>query len=261
MKLPQDELLAGSRDPDGLRAILGLAETALRTWQPIWSPFLTAPLREEALDRLSSLTELRLNSAGGWPGAERQRLLISHNDAIADENVTAPLVGLEVEGNFLFDPVEPHEMRGAIEVLGIAEGALGDLWIRGDRGAQAICTTEAATTLHGRSGQVRDVEIRLETCPLDLLQLPAVRVPKRITSVEASCRLDAIASAGFGLSRAKVVQQIRHGRLRLNWTPIRQASKEIGIGDRLQLQDRGSLEIIATDRTKRERWRIVMERS
>ena len=61
MKLPQDELLAGSRDPDGLRAILGLAETALRTWQPIWSPFLTAPLREEALDRLSSLTELRLN--------------------------------------------------------------------------------------------------------------------------------------------------------------------------------------------------------
>ena len=33
------------------------------------------------------------------------------------------------------------------------------------------------------------------------------------------------------------------------------------VGDRLQLQDRGSLEVLSLDRTKRERWRIGMLRS
>ena len=142
-------------------------------------------------------------------------------DAVID-STPLPVMGLEVEGNFLFDPVEPHDMRKAILAIetnhgGLEEGALGDLWIRGDRGAQLLCTPEAATQLHGRQSYVRDVEIQLEQRPLHGLQLPAIRTPKRFTSVEASCRLDAIASAGFGLARAKVVQQIRNGRLRLHW--------------------------------------------
>ena len=92
------------------------------------------------------------------------------------------------------------------------------------------------------------------------LQLPQSRVPTRFASVEASCRLDAIASAGFGLSRAKVVDQIRSGRLRLNWQSVRQASKDLKVGDRLQLQDRGSVEVLALERTKKDRWRVQMER-
>ena len=51
--------------------------------------------------------------------------------------------------------------------------------------------------------------------------------------MEASCRLDAIASAGFGLSRAKIVTHVKAGRLRLNWGNVRQASRELVVGDRL----------------------------
>jgi RNA-binding protein YlmH len=78
--------------------------------------------------------------------------------------------------------------------------------------------------------------------------------------VEASCRLDAIASAGFGLSRSKVIRQIREGRLRLNWNPVRQASRELKVGDRLQLQERGSVEVLNLELTKRDRWRVEMLR-
>jgi RNA-binding protein YlmH len=79
--------------------------------------------------------------------------------------------------------------------------------------------------------------------------------------VEASCRIDAIASAGFGLSRAKIVGHIKAGRLRMNWHDVRLASRDVGVGDRLQLQDRGALEVLSLTRTKRERWRVELRRS
>ena len=82
----------------------------------------------------------------------------------------------------------------------------------------------------------------------------------RITTVEASCRIDAIASAGFGLSRGKVVAQIKAGRLRLNWNAVRQGSRELHVGDRLHLQDRGSVEVLSLTLTKRERWRVELLR-
>ena len=56
--LPREELLEGAQDPEGLRGLIDLAEQVLRTWQPAWSAFVSAPLREEALARLGSLSEL-----------------------------------------------------------------------------------------------------------------------------------------------------------------------------------------------------------
>ncbi len=50
-----------------------------------------------------------------------------------------------------------------------------------------------------------------------------IRPPKKkeITTVEASMRLDAIASAGFGMSRSKMVDAIAAGDVRVNWKEVR----------------------------------------
>jgi len=260
--LPRAELLQGARDRVGLEALVNMAEEVLRTWQPCWSPFLPALLREEAAERFSTLTELCWQSEGGYGGAERCRLLCQRRDLETPEEPHSqpPIRGLAVEGNFLFDPICPSDIHRALADMGMDDGQIGDIWICGDRGAQLLCTPEAAARLNGQRGLVRDVEILCESLPLESLQLPATRAVKRLNSVEASCRLDAIASAGFGLSRAKVGQQIQNGRLRLNWQPIRQASRELKVGDRLQLQDRGTVEVLALSLTKRDRWRVEMER-
>ena len=257
--LPREELLTGAQNPDGLTVLIDLAEQVLRTWQPAWSPFLSAPLQEEALVRLSGLSELAWVSDGGYPGAERQRLLCHRRDDSPDTAV--PAQGLLVEGNFLFDPLSPDDLRTALQAMGMDDASLGDLWVRGDRGGQGICTPSAAEALHGRFGAVRDVEIRCESRPLEQLQHPVQRTIRTLQTVEASCRLDAIASAGFGLSRAKIVTHVKAGRLRLNWGNVRQASRELVVGDRLQLQDRGSVEVLSLTRTKRERWRVELRRS
>ena len=257
--LPREDLLAGAQDPDGLLVLIELAEQVLRTWQPAWSPFLSAPLREETLARLGSLSELAWVSDGGYPGAERQRLLCHRRDDTPDS--AAPLQGVLIEGNFLFDPLSPADLREALQAMGTAQNSLGDVWVRGDRGGQGICTPSAAEFIHGRVGAVRDVEIRCELLQLDQLQPPVQRSVRTMQTVEASCRLDAIASAGFGLSRAKIVAHVKAGRLRLNWGNVRQPSREVSVGDRLQLQDRGCVEVLSLTRTKRERWRVELRRS
>ena len=261
MTLPKADLLEGSQNTAGLEPLLELAETALRTWQPHWSRFVSAPLREELIQRSASLSELTWLGEGGYPGAERQRLCCHRSDGEPPEaSDAAPISGLLIEGNFLFDPVSPDDLRQALIRLGADPEDIGDIWVRGDRGGQALLTPERAAALHGQEGQVRDVVIRCEQLNLDQLQLPPQRVPKQITTVEASCRIDAIASAGFGLSRGKVVAQIKAGRLRLNWNAVRQGSRELHVGDRLNLQDRGSVEVLSLTLTKRERWRVELLR-
>ena len=258
MTLPRDALLAGSCHRAVMARLLDQAEEVLRTWQPSWSPFLTGPELKEA-GKLEALAELRMVRDGGREGAERCRLQLSRRDQEADAE-SAPLCGLRLEGNFLFDRAEPDDMRQALMQLDVSADSIGDLWLRGDRGAQAVCTPEAGEQLNGLTGQVRDVPLLLETVPLDALQWPARRTPRLLRSVEASCRLDAIASAGFGLSRSKVTREIKEGRLRLNWGAIRQASRDVKVGDQLQLQDRGSVEVLNLTLTKRERWRVEMMR-
>ena len=171
--------------------LLDQAEEVLRTWQPSWSPFLSGPELEDA-GKLEALSELRMVRDGGREGAERCRLQLSRRDQETNSE-SAPLCGLRLEGNFLFDRAEPDDMRQALMRLDVSADAIGDLWLRGDRGAQAVCTPEAGEHLNGLTGQVRDVPLLLETVPLEALQWPARRTPRLLRSVEASCRLGAIA--------------------------------------------------------------------
>jgi photosystem II S4 domain protein len=260
--LPREALLQGSRDPEALVPLITLAEEALRTWEPVWSGFVAADLREEAQQRLGALSELSLGSEGGWPGAERRCLLLQRAElaAVGDSPAAPPLTGLIVSGNFLFDPAEPDDMRRGLLAAGAQASDLGDIWLRGDRGAQLVLTAAAAERLHGRSGLVRTVEVTLERVPLEQLQLPTLRSPREVNSVEASLRLDAVASAGFGLSRNRMAELIRSGAVRVNWQPVQSPSRELACGDRVRLEGKGELEVLEVQPTKRERWRLRLLR-
>lgn len=257
--LPRKELLEGAPDPASLEPVIAAAEEALRTWTPVWTAFLPADLREQAEQRLGALSELSLHGEGGHPGAERRRLLLQRADSCLEPpTVPTELEGLEISGNFLFDPAEPSDVRAGLRTAGAQAGELGDIWMRGDRGAQAIVTAELAARLQGSTAQVRTVPVELSTSPISELQLPAQRAQKRLTSVEASLRLDALASAGFGMSRSRMAELIRQGVVRLNWTPITSPSRELTAGDRVQLEGRGELLVEEMALTKRDRWRVIL---
>ena len=170
------------------------------------------------------------------------------------------LAGLEISGNFLFDPATPLEFRQLLHRLGVAEAELGDLWLRGDRGAQAVLAAERAGRLEGGEAALRSVTVRCAVRPLAELRPPQPAAARELTTVEASLRLDALASAGFGLSRSRMAGLIRQGAVRINWQPVASASRPLQVGDRVQLEGRGELAILSISPTQRGRLRVAMRR-
>jgi len=107
--------------------------------------------------------------------------------------------------------------------------------------------------------QVRSVPVK--TQPIDLSELK-IREPKKkeLTTVEASLRLDAIASAGFGMSRSKMAELIDGGDVRVNWKEITQASYQVKQGDLIAIRGKGRLEVGEIAVTKKERYRVQLTR-
>ena len=269
--LPQGPLLAGTRHPEAITDVIRLGNEVLRTWEPRWSGFLSGAEQEEIQTRLEPLSELTLHWEGGVPGAERRCLGLSRADqaeglAGPDREGAAtapegpPLLGIEISGNFLFDPASSADLRAVLHDLGAAPREIGDLWLRGDRGAQAVVSSALAGRLEGKESQLRTVPLLVSSRTITELQPPLSRVPRQLTTVEASLRLDAVASAGFGLARTRVKELIIQGAARINWEPAHQPSATVAVGDRIRLDGKGELTVTGIQATKRDRWRLSLER-
>jgi len=57
-----------------------------------------------------------------------------------------------------------------------------------------------------------------------------------------------------------MAELIRAGAVRVNWQVVSSPSRELRCGDRIRLEGKGELEILEIQATKRERWRLVMQR-
>jgi RNA-binding protein YlmH len=53
---------------------------------------------------------------------------------------------------------------------------------------------------------------------------------------------------------------IRQGAVRINWQAVNSPSRELAVGDRVQLNGRGELVVEELALTKRDRWRVSLLR-
>ncbi len=261
MHLPKEKILFNSPLREELETLLDYAEKSLKGREPIWTPFVSAKLIEEVKNRFNNLNDITCNFEGGYPSAERKRICFSRSEEGMNSNYQyIPIKGIYIKGNFLFDRAKPSDFRNALYELDAQANEIGDIWLVRDRGAQAICSQKCADLMHQKISKLREVEITIEALSIDNLEIPFKRPEKVINTVEASTRVDAIASAGFGLSRSKITNQIKQGFLRLNWESTNQPSKSVNIGDLIHLEKKGSLKVLNIDKTKKERWRIKLLR-
>jgi photosystem II S4 domain protein len=256
--LPREELLKGVEHREEVARIIDLAEQAIRTWEVVLTDFLSPPLLAEVQQIFANLTEVKVLAWGGYPQAERQRLGIARAE-IGLEQPQIELAALDIAGNFLFDPAAHRDFLGAILGTGIVRDKIGDIIVLGERGAQVIVVPEMVDFLQTSLTQVRSVTVK--TQPIELSELK-VRPPqkKEMTTVEASLRLDAIASAGFGISRSKMADAISAGDVRVNWKEITQASYSVKSGDLISVSGKGRLEVGEVAVTKKQRYRINLVR-
>lgn len=256
--LPRDELLKGAEHRECLVRILDFADRAIKTWDVVLSDFLSPPELIEVQDRFSRLTEVNVVAWGGYPQAERQRLGIARAEVPLDV-AQIEMAALEISGNFLFDTATHRDFLGSMLGTGIVREKTGDILVLGERGAQVLVVPEIAEFLEMNLNQVRSVSVKTQRIELSELK---VRLPQRkeMATVEASMRLDAIASAGFGMSRSKMTSFISGGDVRVNWKEISQASYTVKPGDLIAVRGKGRLEIGEVAVTKKQRYRVQLIR-
>jgi len=261
MQLPKEKILFKSPFRKDLETLLYYAEKALSEREAIWSPFLSPQLIEEVKIKFNNLKDISLLFEGGFPGSERKRICFLRPDEESySTSIDIPIKGIYIKGNFLFDRATQNDFRDLLHELHAQADEIGDIWLTRDRGAQAICSKKYANSIDQKNGKLREVEISIQALDLNEMEMPFRRPEKVINTVEASTRIDAIASAGFGLSRSKITAQIKKGYLRLNWSLNNQPSKSVNVGDLIHLEKKGSLKILNIDKTKKERWRIKLLR-
>ncbi|MBW4573669.1 MAG: photosystem II S4 domain protein [Aphanothece sp. CMT-3BRIN-NPC111] len=256
--LPREDLLKGVENRDTATRIIDQAEQAIKTWEVVACDFLSPPELAEIQQMFARLTEVQLIAGGGYPQAERQRLAIARSELPLDSS-QVPVAALEIAGNFLFDPVTHRDFLGAMLGCGIVRDKTGDIIVLGEQGAQAIVVPEMVEYLETHLTQVRSVPVKTRRIELSELK---IREPKKkeLTTVEASMRLDAIASAGFGMSRSKMVEFISGGDVRVNWKDINQPSHIVKSGDLIAIRGKGRLEVGEVAVTKKERYRVQLTR-
>ncbi|NJK34621.1 MAG: photosystem II S4 domain protein [Oscillatoriales cyanobacterium SM2_2_1] len=251
-------ILSHTEHRETLSRLLDLGDRALTTWEVTWSDFLTPPELAEAIRWVQPLGEIHLLAWGGYEQAERVRVAIARSELPLDPSVV-PLAAIEISGNFLFDPASHRDFLGSMLGAGIERHKVGDLVGIGERGAQAFVVPELVDYLTLHLTQVRTVPVK--TRAIDLTELK-IRPPqiKEITTTEASLRLDAIASAGFGVARSKMVELIQADQVRVNWKSVTQPSHHLNTGDLVVIRGKGRLLIGDILITKKERFRIQLTR-
>ncbi len=256
--LPREDLLKRVENKEEIARVIDKAEQGIKNWEVAVTDFLSPPVLAEVRDIFQNLTEIEALPWGGYPQAERQRVGLARPDIPLDES-QIELAVLDIAGNFLFDSATHRDFLGSILGTGIVREKVGDIIVLGERGAQAIVVPEMVEFLTSSLTQVRSVAVKTQQIEFSELK---IRPPKKkeMTTVEASMRLDAIASAGFGMSRSKMATAISNKDVRVNWKEITQSSYNVKEGDLIAMRGKGRLEIGEVSITKKERYRVNLVR-
>ncbi|OAE34613.1 hypothetical protein AXG93_167s1240 [Marchantia polymorpha subsp. ruderalis] len=239
----RNHLLSGV-DPSNIDAVTRILEqgkNAADRWEIAYSSFLTPPTLHDALLALKRVADIGIVVWGGYSEAERCRLALGNieamNNSVREEIEAAAVSAVSISGNFKYDKVSHGDFLGAVLGTGIVREKVGDIIVKvcsrceacgcppacfdtdvlgltgvnvqGDQGAQVLVVPELAGFLCAAVTQVRVVPV--ETSPIPLSDLEVI-IPKKdvMKTVEASLRVDAIASAGFKMSRSKLQDTIRY---------------------------------------------------
>ena len=257
------EILINSNYKKETEELINIANLAYKHWETYWTGFNSTYVCEEILKDFENLNDFKFFIYGGFTSSQRSRIACFRRDNIPEEyELTSnfPAQGIKINGNFLFDNATQDDFRSLLIENGVNQIKVGDIWTIGDRGAQGIIDNSDIEHLDEKIFYLRDVKVKVNVVGIDELQIPSGRSKKLVNTVEASTRLDAIASAGFRVSRTKIIERIENGMLRLNGSKVNKPTINLKIGDKLELENKGFIEILNLEITKRERWKVKLLR-
>ncbi|CAN0891265.1 Putative RNA-binding protein YlmH [Linum grandiflorum] len=260
MKKQADGLLNSVTDKnviEDVKYVIEMATRAARDRKILYTDFLTPPTVKESMVVLEKLADITTDVQGGYPEAERCRISIAHHEVLAqDADIVA---AMSISGNFGFVSCSHGDFLGAILGTGVAREKVGDvLLLQGGKGAQFLVVPELVEFFRTSLDKIRFV-VFLLTHLTTSISYPFVST-KTFRTVEASLRLDALASAGFKLSRSKLVDLISKGDVRVNWSTVTKNNTSLRSGDMISVSGKGRLKIGEINSTKKGKFGVELIR-
>ena len=243
-----------------IRHLIDISNLAYKTWEICWTYFMPSHIQDEILKAFSNLSDLSYFVYGGYINADRAKIACfrkSIQPSKKDLILSFEGKGVNISGNFLFDNASQDDFRDFLINHGVNKNMIGDIWTLGERGAQGIIDSNNDIQKQNKYF-LREVEVSIDLIDLTDLRTPIERVTKLINSVEASKRIDAIASAGFRISRSKIIDKIKNGFIYLNGLKVNKSTINLKVGDKIRFENKGIIEILEMEKTKRERWKIKL---
>lgn len=179
--------------------------------------FLEPRMQLVAEEYLRSQKIKRYLFCGGYEEAERKRLVLypEYSEPNCD---MAEIVLLKFQGKLDFVTVNHRDFLGAIMSLGLRREKLGDLLVLED-GCALFVEQEVASYVMQNELRVKHVPLTIHALPLDSFQAPGQNT-KELHVMVSSMRLDTILAHGLNLSRAKAMDLIQAGKVKVNHTEV-----------------------------------------
>lgn len=242
---------------DDIKRVVEMANRASLRREVLHTDFLTPPVLKESMLLLENLVAVKMVAQGGYPEAERCRLSVGHPEALTTD---PDIVGaLSISGNFSFQACSHGDFLGAILATGISRDKVGDIILQGERGAQVLVVPELVDYLTSSLDKVGNVTVTCKRIPLLALEYEPPRT-KSMKTVEASLRLDSIASAGFKISRSKMAALISNGDVRVNWTTILKNNTTVKTGDIISVSGKGRCKVGEINSTRKGKFAVELIR-
>lgn len=220
------------------------------------SDFLDPRQQKLAEDILGMNKSIDYDFHGGIPDSERAVCLIYNEDyEIPEEDI--PITILCVTWGKSSKKLSHRDFLGSILGCGIKREKVGDI-ILDDDSAFVACMSDISRYLLYNLNKVGSVTVSVSETKVPHRMEEKVRV---IASTVASLRLDSIIATGYGVSRAKAVETVKSGKVKVNWEDTESASREMKQGDVVSLRGKGRIileEVAGT--TKKDRIRITIKK-
>jgi RNA-binding protein YlmH len=197
--------------------------------------------------------ELRLD--GGYPDAERKRALVAPDYRwLDDEDIGIKVLSVVPVDN-KYTELDHGDYMGAILGLGLKRDKIGDIHVL-ERGCHCLVADDIAEFIRLHLSKVHRVPVLTAVLPLAELQTAPAALQELSVTV-ASPRLDGIAGDVFRLSRSKVLEPIKAGKVKVNWKVEEDPAKPLKAGDVVSMAGFGRFKVLEMDGvTKSGRTRV-----
>lgn len=239
-----------------IKHILEMANQASLRREVLHTDFLTPPILDEAMAAIKKLVDVNAIPNGGYPEAERCRLSVGHPEVLT--TLPNTVAALSITGNFGFQPSH-RGFLGSLLGTGTAREKLGDIILQAEKGAQVLIVPELADYIITSLDKVCEVPVSCTPIPLEALEYEPPRT-KAFKTVESSLRVDAVASAGFKISRSKFADLLSKGDVRVNWSTVTKNGASLKTGDMVSVRGKGRLKIGEINTTKKGKFAVELIR-